>query len=379
MRANLRITSLDGLRGWAALSVMFNHMAQVSPAIWAAFLNEPHSRLSNVITYTPLHLFWAGGEAVVLFFVLSGYVLSAPYWLEAGQSYPTFLIRRIFRIYPAFLVSCVVTHIAAGLAVYHPISGASSWFDAYWRRTGSLTDLASAALMGYGPHLNLNPALWSLICEMRISIVFPVIISLMRRIGLWLLPITVVISAICKLTQQHSTFGPTADLWITTGAQLWLFVLGAELARRTPLIIEVVRGMPSLVSMLIMTFGLLMLIARWITPLPLPVSYLLSGFGAATLIAGAVAFQSAAHLLSSTLSQFLAKCSYSLYLFHFPVLAALAYTLTPRRPLWLALTFTPPLAIALARISFARIERPFIRYGRSVAESIDARLTRGNV
>jgi peptidoglycan/LPS O-acetylase OafA/YrhL len=210
---------------------------------------------------------------------------------------------------------------------------------------------------------------------MRISLVFPMIIWLMRRTGLWLLPAATVISAIFKLALQHSTAGPAADLWMTTGAQVWLFVLGAELARRTPRIIETMRSMPRMLSTVAFTSGLLMLIARWITPLPLPISYFLSGLGAATVIASAVALQSVDHLLSSTLSQFLGKCSYSLYLFHFPVLAVLAYALTPHFPLWLALTLTPPMAIAVARASFANIERPLVRYGRSFAESIDARLT----
>jgi peptidoglycan/LPS O-acetylase OafA/YrhL len=376
MRKNFRIASLDGLRGWAALSVMFNHLAEVLPSIWAAFVNEPHGWLAHLITYTPAHLFWAGGEAVVLFFVLSGYVLSAPYWQGADQSYPAFLLRRVFRLYPAFLAGCVIAHIAAELAVHHPIPGTSSWFNAYWQRPGGVTDLISAALMGYGPHLNLNPALWSLIVEMRISVVFPMIIWLMRRTGLWLLPVTTIISAICKLAQQHSTLGPAADLWMTTGAQVWLFVLGAELSRRTPRIIEAMKSVPSIVSTLVFSFGLLLLIARWITPFPLPISYFLSGLGAATLIAGAAVLQSVAQPLSSTISQFLGKCSYSLYLFHFPVLAGLAYALTPYLPLWLALALTPPIAIAIAWVSFATIERPFIRYGRDLAGLIDARLTR---
>jgi peptidoglycan/LPS O-acetylase OafA/YrhL len=375
--SDARIAALDGLRGWAAVSVMLNHIVQVLPSIWAAFLNEPHGSLAHLITYTPVHLIWAGGEAVVLFFVLSGYVLSAPYWQGAGQSYPTFLVRRVFRIYPAFLASCVISHIVAELAVYHPIAGASSWFSAYWHRPSGLSDLISAALMGYGPQLNLNPALWSLICEMRISVVFPVIIWLMRRTGSWLLPVTTAFSAICKLVaQQHSTWGPAADLWMTTGAQVWLFVLGAELARRTPLIIEAMKSMPPIVTTFIFTSGLSMLIARWITPLPLPISYFLSGLGAATLIAGAVALRSVAQTLSSAPSQFLGRCSYSLYLFHFPVLAALAYALTPHLPLWFALTLTPPVAVAVARLSFAVIERPCMRHGRFLAGSIDARSTR---
>ncbi len=45
---------------------------------------------------TPLTL---GHEAVLLFFVVSGFVLSVPYFRDKGGTYPVYLLRRILYIY----------------------------------------------------------------------------------------------------------------------------------------------------------------------------------------------------------------------------------------------------------------------------------------
>lgn len=367
-----RVTSLDGLRGWAALSVMFCHMMQLSPPIWAAFSSVshrgwPYHSFAEVLTFSPLHLFWAGGEAVALFFVLSGYVLSAAFWAGGNPAYKGFLIRRVFRIYPAFLIVCVLAWLAAKVISQHPAPGTSAWFFQYWKKPNGLDELIPAVFMGFGPHLNLIPPTWSLVCEIRISVIFPCLIWLMRRAGFWLFPVAVIVSAAFKLAEQKLHADPAATLWLTTGAQLWLFVLGAELNRRTPWLMERARSMPPAAAWAVFTVGLLMLIARWVAPLPLPVCYFLSGLGAGVLIVVAIIGGPVTHMLDSRLSQTLGKLSYSLYLLHFPVLAALVYGLTPWLPLWVALVLTPPMTLALAAVSQAFIERPFIRLGRTLA------------
>ena len=364
-----RVTALDGLRGWAALSVMFCHMMQTSPSIWAAFTETSHANvskfsISEILTYTPLHLFWAGGEAVALFFVLSGYVLAAGFWSGDGPSYKSFVIRRIFRIYPAFLVVCVLAWLAATVVESHSVAGVSVWFYQYWHRPGGIVNLLPALFMGYGVHLNLIPPTWSLVCEMRISLIFPMIIWLMRRTGPWLLPAAVVVSAAFKLAEQHFHLSLAATLWLTTGAQLWLFVLGAELNRRGPGLAARVGSLGPIASWSLFGLALMMLIARWIAPLPLPLCYLLSGLGAGALIVLAAGGGGIGRVLDSRLSQLFGKLSYSLYLVHFPVLAVLVYGLAPRAPLWVALALTPVVTIAMAAVLQRAVERPFIRFGR---------------
>ncbi|MCB9988463.1 MAG: acyltransferase family protein [Rhodospirillales bacterium] len=66
-----RFHGLDSLRGIAALVVVFNHFYGVIPAL--------ASSENWLFSYTPLHTLIAGRQAVIIFFVLSGFVLSLPY------------------------------------------------------------------------------------------------------------------------------------------------------------------------------------------------------------------------------------------------------------------------------------------------------------
>ncbi|KAK8033501.1 Acyltransferase [Apiospora marii] len=78
---------LDGLRGWAALSVCLAHMSvythpRIELCYGALIAPSPESNHPSLRNATPaavpvLRLFWSGGHfAVMIFFVISGYVLS---------------------------------------------------------------------------------------------------------------------------------------------------------------------------------------------------------------------------------------------------------------------------------------------------------------
>src|SRR4051812_23978215 len=69
-----RWSELDGVRGWAALSVMLFHVS------WETFgIVEPAFR--NILTASLLN----GQLDVAIFFVLSGEALSASYWRDGNH------------------------------------------------------------------------------------------------------------------------------------------------------------------------------------------------------------------------------------------------------------------------------------------------------
>lgn len=90
-----RIGRLDALRGVASLVVLAGHC---SPPLlhWAWWLR-------------PLG---DGYGAVLLFFLLSGYVLALQLGSPQRPGYAGFLIRRFFRIWPAFAVVLVLSFLA---------------------------------------------------------------------------------------------------------------------------------------------------------------------------------------------------------------------------------------------------------------------------
>lgn len=122
-----RLLYLDAIRGIAALSVVFSHFAERTPLHNLALFNY----------FTP------GQFGVVIFFILSGYVI--PFSFKRGLM--DFAISRFFRLYPAYWVSvalavtCSVAFldikpglstVAANLTMVQKLLGFPDLFGVYW-------------------------------------------------------------------------------------------------------------------------------------------------------------------------------------------------------------------------------------------------------
>jgi len=118
---------LDAVRGIAALTVVLLHFHDMwapkdpamLPPVWRIVLS----------LFRPLY---AGSEAVFLFFVLSGLVLSLPYLLGRGQSYPVYLLRRVLRIYGPYLLALGIALV--GASIWHGHSYHGEWAAGTWSR-----------------------------------------------------------------------------------------------------------------------------------------------------------------------------------------------------------------------------------------------------
>jgi peptidoglycan/LPS O-acetylase OafA/YrhL len=166
-----RFRELDSIRGLAALVVVFHHFHN----LW--FFDSSSRGVRTVIEY-PL---FAGRQSVILFFVLSGFVLSIPYLRNSGQSYGMFLLRRILRIYCPYVF-------ALGLAIlanseWHGTLGMGPQDNPTWHAVVTWKPVWEHVLM-IGPYnyARFNTAFWSLVHEMRISVIFPLLFLLVRRI-----------------------------------------------------------------------------------------------------------------------------------------------------------------------------------------------------
>ena len=150
-----RNAALDTLRGVAVLLVLVRHMAV--PADLPAWLG------------VPLHALQRGGWAGVdLFFVLSGFLVSGLLfreWTKCGELRAgRFLIRRGFKIYPAFFVMFAFVLAWATAKGHWP-----GW-----------PPVASEALFvqNYGPAL--FPHTWSLAVEEHFYLSLPLLLWLLR-------------------------------------------------------------------------------------------------------------------------------------------------------------------------------------------------------
>lgn len=209
-----RYKQLDSLRGLAALTVFIGH--SVGSVVNASVLTK--------VQTTPLSILFNGYAAVMFFFVLSGFVLSLPFVNnEKPLSLTAFYTKRFFRIYPAFLIAMVLS-VALKEWVYndHNMADSVLWFKQYWAwhwDRVSLKEIIRALLL-IEPGFNgqrIDPPVWSLVVEMKMSIILPFFIWIVSRcsgivnIGLFFL--------ISYLAYRH------------TGLQISVFYLGVLLAK----------------------------------------------------------------------------------------------------------------------------------------------------
>ena len=164
-RDPVRLGELDSLRGLAALAVSFAHIFAAPVGVAGAVI--------AVISLTPLHALYEGQRAVLFFFVLSGFVLALPFF--RGQVSPTaFVVKRAARLYPAYLVVIAASIGASSILLGDP--------HLDWGSALSYASMVSANTPGY------DGVVWSLAHEMRLSIVFPLLmIPIVKFPSRWVL------------------------------------------------------------------------------------------------------------------------------------------------------------------------------------------------
>ncbi len=367
-----RWDSLDALRGIAAFLVVTFHCAQVStgfaaktnPLSLAAWL-EPWSWLK----FTPLRLFVSSGPpAVVLFFVLSGFVLSLPFLRGSGQpGYAEFAIKRICRIYPPFAAAILVSAALYALVQPTPMPALSPWFnEVLWDRPLSADYVVRNLMMtGIRSDMTLDLVMWSLVHELRISLVFPLVFLLTRRWPVASLLGSLVAGVACTAALAGAEADSLATSLIDTGRFVFLFVIGIVVAGHVRAIQQGVARLPAALAALLWIGSLGLLLA----PGPSVTNYydFIWGAGATGLIVLTVGSVRAGRVLSAAPLVWLGRVSYSLYLIHVPLLIAALHLADGRLPVWATIAGVIPLSLVAAELMHRAVEMPSIRLGRVLA------------
>ncbi|WP_163377300.1 acyltransferase family protein, partial [Enterobacter hormaechei] len=72
-----KIESVDGVRGLACLMVIFSHLSLIFfPYVFIGKMTEMHSEMEYYIYHSPITFFYSGTSAVFIFFSLSGFILT---------------------------------------------------------------------------------------------------------------------------------------------------------------------------------------------------------------------------------------------------------------------------------------------------------------
>ena len=397
-----RYNELDSLRGLAAVTVVFGHIAAlVFAAPIIAGSGWTHWRhILELLNRTPLTVAMSGGAAVRFFFVLSGFVLMLPYLRHKDNPYAPYLVKRICRIYLPYLAAVAIAVIGNAVLGGHPLPGFGGSANETWSVPVSTNVvLQHIAMLGIFPTARFNTVLWSLVQEMRISIFYPLIaLAILRLSARALLALVLAVEAFVAalpLFFVHIDMGlasfPAMLHWSN------MFILGAFLALRRE---QVRTWMSSLrpwqkASIAIVTFlfysmGIktvwgaqfqnhivahvtrLPFVARWANPdfMSYIVIWLgdwIAAFGAAIAICFALTDRRTKAVLNHSLVLWTGRASYSLYLVHATVLFALAYALIGTRYVYLLAPLYFLLTILATAAFYRGVEVPTMNLGRELA------------
>jgi peptidoglycan/LPS O-acetylase OafA/YrhL len=358
--------SLDGLRGAAALAVVAYHAldnVKMSPSLLSGWLMSPLGALVN------------GPGAVHLFFVLSGYVLAITLSRDPGAAgVPRFYVRRLFRIQPPFMFAVLFAWV---LSLDYPVVGglgvALTSSNPCFHTPGRL--LPWALLLPSSAYGQLLVG-WSLYVELVMSLAFPLLMFLGRRIHA-LVPIGLGVLLLWPPVLSMHVARFTFDFAI--GLALYLHRDGIERwVTRLPN-----AAMPVFVLLGVVLLQLPFALTRFRRGTAVleqghdADTIVLMALGSGILIAAALYLDPVRRFFSMPWARFFGRISYSLYLLHMAVILLLICRVTGQKLPWYEglVVFAIALAVSsvLANLVWHRVEEPSIRAGRWVNRKLGRR------
>jgi peptidoglycan/LPS O-acetylase OafA/YrhL len=333
-----RIVALDALRGIAALVVVLHHCR------YAFYMDAPRWFLR------PL---FAGGPAVALFFVLSGYVLSIPYWRGSQPAYSKYLVRRICRIYLPYACATFLA-LGVGSDLLFAQLPLTSWFYSTWHTPFTL-HLIARQLFTMATTPEINTAFWSLRYEMEMSLIFPAICFVL----LWLGGPASFVAAVVILKGGYIIWGHShSPLTFEIGSTLVYgsqFILGAVLSLEHDRIAKVYES-----SSRWMKLVTLIAIMCGFYTVTRPIFIPFAACGVLIL----AQHSRVRHLLESAIPEYLGRISYSLYLVHGTVLFVTLILLFGKIPLYFLFPIYFVSALLCGHIFCALVEEPTMKLGK---------------
>jgi peptidoglycan/LPS O-acetylase OafA/YrhL len=323
---------IDGLRAIAILAVLFNH--------------------------TGVRGFFGGYVGVDVFFVISGFLITGILVREETSGFrwiAEFYRRRVLRIFPALFVMLAVTTAVCCLVMlpsellrYAKSLAAAALFSS------NLLFYSEADYFALASQIKPLLHTWSLAIEEQFYLFWPLLLAAVGRQRRAHLAATVgVLSVVSFAVAMRLSSADASAAFYLLPARAWELGIGALLALGA----NPVRWRWANEALALIGIGLILFCVKGFaeeTVLPLA----LTCGGTALLILTGASGTLVGRLLSMPPMVFVGRISYSLYLWHWPVivLAGIALFL-PRSPL--VVTGEILLATLLATLSWRYVEQPF--------------------
>ena len=354
-----RVVELDGLRGLAVLLVLINHFNK---------------------NWLP-----GGFLGVDIFFVLSGYVVTLSVFrrklLNKGNTILEFYKRRFLRILPALIVCILVTTLFSVLFIPKAWLSQSIETTGIWSIIGGSNIAQIVTNDGYfAPSSEFNPYThtWSLGIEEQFYLLIPILLIALRPrkiafvVGLLTIASFIIAVMTTSSNPNFSFYSLITRFWeLGVGVLLATFVANSIYTHK---FLSISRYLGQYRSSIFLLLGLVCIAASSIlqnytvlTPWP---GSLLPVAGTSLVILSTVIKNShsrvssvVSSLLSNPVFLWFGFISYALYLWHWPVIVLMKWTIGLNSLFSISLGFA--LSLFLACLSTYLIEKPFHAFVKS--------------
>ena len=339
-----RLEFIGALRGIACLFVVYAHVivnyakqngVPLSSVEWIQDnVTEPFAIIQNF-----------GWFGVVLFFLISGYIITHTIQRDSIVS---FAIKRLLRIYPAFIVCVAVTAIGRYYMYDKPFF---AW-DEY---------LLSFSLSGYWPtkqYIQLGVE-WTLVIEMKFYLLTFMTFHLMKKSPAS--AVTVQLALIAIAVYYCRSFGNTFFLFVVSISYVPFLISGQLLyLLQTKKINSLFFVTGTIATIALAIYGIKTYHPRYLQP---DNSYMVTFFYCYTIFCISALFSS--RIQSNVIARFFENISYSLYLYHGLVCFSILDLLSPYIDNhWLKVLIALAGGFLVSWWSYAYVERSAQNAGR---------------
>lgn len=364
-----RFQAIEGARGWLAWMVVISHVSQIL----------------GLDTFGG-HWIWPsrlGDTGVTTFIVISGFVITNLI-MDKHEPYPRYLLRRGFRIFPAYWLAygfaIAVLPFAVQGAALLPLAHdpRNFWLPlvTHWQETLTthpwLMVLSHLALLqgviadSFIPFAGtdvLGPA-WSLTLEWQFYLVAPAMIWAFASKAWRLLAVCLI--ALGVVLMRANVIGEyNLPNFLPASAHLFMIGIGCRLAFDE--LKKVTLGPETLIVVALL--GVLFPDLLWLAVWSAIYIYILNAEKWRTHPISRVVHAA----LESAPARYFGARSYSVYLLHLPILELMAWLIATRlhpnvMPFAAILfLFSAPLILIASDLMYRLVERPFIRLGAAAA------------
>jgi peptidoglycan/LPS O-acetylase OafA/YrhL len=368
-----RFVAIEGLRAWLAWAVVLSHICQSVGA---------ESRGGHWVW-----LMRGGTTAVFVFVVLSGFVICGLV-LDKREPWPQYILRRAFRLFPAYLIAY-----AAALAVL-PLAIAAldhlSWIndpaftyddllrgwaqamaDHPWEHVVLhvllLQGVVPDSILPHSATAVLGPA-WSLSLEWQFYLVAPGLVWLLARPSTRLGTAVLIVLAVAL--QRKGLFGQfSAPSFLPGVGYMFLIGIGCRLGFAQLKGLRIALEVPVLLLGLGLLYPEMLWLAVWLALL----AYLAAAETWRDSERDRLLWRAMRGALESPVATYLGARSYSVFLIHLPIIQVATWLIVSRwtltqAELFAALTVVVvPATLILSDVLHRTVERPMIELGARLA------------